>query len=262
VPDARKPDSGKLQGKVAIVTGGGSGIGRATALLFAREGAKLIVAGVSEGTSMQVAAEIRAAGGSAIGIKADVTKPGDIDAMVQAALTHYGALDVIFNNAGTTHDTLAEDTTEGIWDSVVDVTLKGVFLGCSAAIRVMKQAGRGSIVNSASTAGLVGFARRSAYCAAKGGVIALTRALAVECAASGIRVNCIAPGATDTDMVRDQYCQQVDPEAAERAHVARQSIGRLSTAEEIARSVLFLASDEVAAMTGTCLVVDSGYSAA
>lgn len=254
--------AGKLDGKVAIVTGGGSGIGRAAALLFASEGAKLVVAGVPEAASMAVAAEIGAAGGAAVGIKADVTNPAEVEAMVQAALTQFGGLDVIFNNAGTTHDTLAEDTTPEIWDAVVDPTLKGVFLGCSHAIRAMKRQGRGgSIVNSASTAGLVGFTRRSAYCAAKGGVIALTRALAVECAGAGIRVNCIAPGATDTAMVRDLYQLQADPAAAQRAHAARQPFGRLSTAEEIARSVLFLASDDAATMTGTCLVVDSGYVA-
>lgn len=250
----------KLAGKCALVTGGGTGIGRATALLFAREGAKVAVAGRTLGKCEEVAAEIAVVGGEAIAIAADVSRSPDVERMVNTTVEHFGGLDVLFNNAGIGHDTETVETSDEIWDQVIDINLKGVFLGCRYAIPFMRERGGGSIVNTASTAGMVGFARRVAYCASKGGVIAMTRAIAVECMAHNIRVNAIAPGATCTQLAERSYQREPDPEAARRRHQQRQPIGRLSMPEDIARGVLFLASDDSPTTTGSCLVIDGGYT--
>lgn len=252
----------RLAGKIAIVTGAGAGIGRAVSETFAAQGAKVVVAGIPGADVKATAEAIRDSGGIALAMTVDVTDSGQMQAMVDETVRIYGGIDVIFNNAGVAHDTLVEDTTDQIWDHVVDVTLKGVFLGCRAVMPVMKAAGRGSIINSGSTAATVGFTKRSAYCAAKGGVVSLTRALAIEVAPFGVRVNCIVPGATDTQMVRDIYDLQVDPAIARKAHWDRQPLGRLSSVEDISAAVLFMATDEASTMTGSTLVVDSGYSAA
>ncbi|MCO5089829.1 SDR family NAD(P)-dependent oxidoreductase [Bosea sp. (in: a-proteobacteria)] len=253
---------GKLAGKVAIVTGGASGIGEATARLFACEGAKVVIAGIPQDAGERVARSICDAGGVAIAIETDVSNDKAVGAMVSRTVEHFGGLDIIFNNAGVAHDTEITETTDDVWNLVVDVTLKGVFLGCRHAVAAMRERGTaGVIVNSGSTAALVGFTKRSAYCAAKGGVVSMTRALAIELAPYGIRVNAIVPGATETAMVRDLYDLQSDPVAAKKAHQQRQPFGRLSSVDDIARSVLFLASDDASTMTGTALVVDSGYIA-
>ena len=248
-----------LSGRVAIVTGGGTGIGRETCRLLANQGVRVVVAGLPAQSCEQVASEIIAGGGAAIAAIGDVTVATEAAAIVHRAMDQWGRLDIAFNNAGATHDSLIGETSEETWTHVVDVTLKGVFLCCKYEIPAMVASGGGTIINSGSTAGIVGFARRSAYCAAKGGVIALSRALAVECAPDGIRVNVVAPGATDTPMVRDLYQLANDPEEARLHHLAVQPLGRLSQPADIAQAVVYLACADTA--TGTCLVVDGGYSA-
>lgn len=251
----------KLKGKVALITGGGSGIGRATALLFAQEGAKVAVVGRTLEKCEDVVAEIKAAGGKAIAIAADVSSATDAEMMISRTVETFGGLDILFNNAGIGHDTEVVDTPEDIWDRVVDINLKGVFLGCKYAIPFMKERGGGSIVNTTSTAGLVGFPRRVVYSASKGGVMAMTRSMAIECAPHNIRVNAICPGSTLTPLTESNYQREPDPELARQRHAQRQPIGRLSLSEDIARGVLFLASDDSPTTTGSCFVIDGGYTA-
>lgn len=251
----------KLEGKVALITGGGSGIGRATALLFAEEGAQVAVVGRTLAKCEEVASEIEATGGNALSIVADVSHAQDIEMMIQRTIDTFGALDILFNNAGIGHDSEVVDLTEDLWDRVIDVNLKGVFLGCKSAIPLMKERGGGTIVNTASTAGVVGFPRLTAYSAAKGGVISMTRSLAIECAPYNIRVNAICPGSTYTPLTEQKYHNQADPDLARQRHREAQPIGRLSMPADIARGVLFLASDDSPTTTGTCLVIDGGYTA-
>jgi meso-butanediol dehydrogenase / (S,S)-butanediol dehydrogenase / diacetyl reductase len=251
----------KLQGKVALVTGGSSGIGRATALLFAQEGARVAVVGRSLDRSEAVCAEFSVNGGTAVGIAADVSRDCDAQMMIGRTVQAFGGLDILFNNAGIGHDSDTVETSEEIWDEVIDVNLKGVFLGCHYAIPRMLERGGGSIINGASTAGLVGFARRAAYSAAKGGVIAMTRSMAIEWATRNIRINALSPGATATPLTELAYSRQSDPALARQRHVQLQPIGRLSSPDEIARGALFLASGDSSSMTGANLVIDGGYSA-
>lgn len=252
---------GRLEGKVALITGAGSGIGRATALLFAREGARVAVVGIPEAGVLATCAEITAAGGQALALPADVTSPAAVEAAVAATVDGLGGLDVVFNNAGVGLVAPIGETSMDLWERSLAVNLTGVFLGCRYAIPAMRRLGRGgAIINSASTAALSGLPGRSAYAAAKGGVIAMTRVLAIECAPDAIRVNSLSPGATETEMVRRLYEDTDDPEAARREHARRQPIGRLSQPEEIAQAVLYLASDAARTVTGTNLVVDGGFS--
>lgn len=251
----------RLEGKVALVTGAGSGIGKATARLFAREGASVVVVGIPEPWITATRDEIAGEGGRAIAIPADVTSAADVESAVRTTVEAFGALDVVFNNAGIGLVSPIEETSMETWERSIAVNLTGVFLGCRYAIPAMRRlGGGGSIINSASTAALTGLPGRSAYAASKGGVIAMTRVLAMECAAQGIRVNSISPGATETEMVQRLYADTGDPEAARREHASRQPIGRLSRPDEIAKAVLYLASDESLTVTGTNLVVDGGFS--
>jgi NAD(P)-dependent dehydrogenase (short-subunit alcohol dehydrogenase family) len=250
----------RLAGKAALITGAGSGIGRATAELFAKEGAAVAVVGLpAEGLDVTVQT-ILEAGGQGLAITADVTVPSQVESAVRSAVDAFGRLDVMFNNAGVGHVAAIEETSDQVWAQSLAVNLTGVFLGCRYAIPVMRRQGGGSIINSASTAALTGLPGRSAYAASKGGVIAMTRVLAIECAPAKIRVNSLSPGATSTEMVRRLYRLEPDPDAAEREHARRQPIGRLSEPHEVAQAALFLASDESLTVTGINLVVDGGFS--
>jgi NAD(P)-dependent dehydrogenase (short-subunit alcohol dehydrogenase family) len=200
------------------------------------------------------------AGGQGLAITADVTVPSQVESAVRSAVDAFGRLDVMFNNAGVGHVAAIEETSDQVWAQSLAVNLTGVFLGCRYAIPVMRRQGGGSIINSASTAALTGLPGRSAYAASKGGVIAMTRVLAIECAPAKIRVNSLSPGATSTEMVRRLYRLEPDPDAAEREHARRQPIGRLSEPHEVAQAALFLASDESLTVTGINLVVDGGFS--
>lgn len=251
----------QLEGKVALITGAGSGIGRQSALLFAREGAKVVVADIKDETGEETVRMIRDAGGEAAFVHADVSKAADVQHMIAFAEERFGKLDVLFNNAGIFHprDVSVVDTDEEVWDLVIAVNLKGVFLGCKYGIPALLRAGGGSIINTASFVALMGAAvSQIAYTASKGGVLALTREIAVEFARKGIRANALCPGPVQTPLLAELLS---DPAKRQR-RLVHIPMGRFAQAEEIARAALFLASDASSYMTGAALVVDGGITAA
>lgn len=250
---------GKLDGKVAIVTGGSSGIGRATTLLFAQEGAKVVAADWDETKGAGVVEEIRKQGGDCTFVKVDVASPDDVQRMVNTAVETYGRLDVLFNNAGVEGEQApTADCSLENWDRVININLKGVFLGMKYAIPKMLESGGGVIVNNASVAGIVGFQGIPAYCASKGGVIQLTKTAALEYARQNIRVNVICPGVIWTPMV--ERFVGGNPEMR-TALAALEPVGRFGTPEEVARLVLYLASDDSSFCTGAPFIVDGGFVA-
>lgn len=248
---------GKLDGKVAIVTGAGSGIGAATARLFTEEGAKVVVADWRESDGAKVAGEI---GAAAVFVKADVSQPDQVEAMVKTAVDTFGRLDIIFNNAGIEGDqALTADCTLENWHRVIGVNLTGVFLGMKFAIPAMLKNGGGVIINNASVAGLVGFPGIPAYSASKGGVVLLTKTVALEYAKQGIRANVICPGVIATPMV-ERFTST--SEEARASLEAAEPIGRFGRPEEVARLALFLACDDSSFCTGAPFVIDGGMTAA
>jgi NAD(P)-dependent dehydrogenase (short-subunit alcohol dehydrogenase family) len=251
----------KLTGKVAIVTGAASGIGEATALLFGREGARQILADWDDKRGEAVAQKVREAGGEAVFVKTDVSKAEDVKAMVRAAVDNFGRLDVIFNNAGIEGEMnkpTADCTLEN-WQRVLSINLNGVFFGMKFAITEMLKTGGGSIINTASVAGLVGFGGIPAYCASKGGVVQLTKTAAIEYATQNVRVNVICPGVIATPMVERSIGNS---EEARKAFEAVEPVRRFGTAEEVANVALFLASDDSSFCTGAPFIVDGGFVAA
>jgi NAD(P)-dependent dehydrogenase (short-subunit alcohol dehydrogenase family) len=249
----------ELKGKVAIVTGAASGIGRAAVELFAAEGAVVLAADVQDDPGQALADELAARGDSCAFVHVDVSKESDVEAMVHLALSQFGRLDVLFNNAGIEGEQapIADATTDN-WERVIAINLKGVFLGLRHGIRAMLQSGGGSVVNNASVAGMVGFAGIPAYCASKGGVIQLTRTAALEYAAQGIRVNCLCPGVIDTPMI-ERFTHD-NPDALAQLKQL-EPVGRLGLPQEVAELALFLASDRSSFITGTIIPVDGGFVA-
>ena len=251
----------RLEGKVALITGAGSGMGRAAAELFASEGARVVITDVVDDAGNAAVAGVRAAGGDATYIRADVSSWSDCVAMVQCATDTYGALHVLYNNAGIfpADDGGVLDTPESTWEKVMEINLKGVWLGCKAGIPAMLASGGGSIVNVASFVALMGAATAQiAYTASKGGVLSMTREIAVEYARRGIRANALCPGPIQTPLLEELLS---DP-ARRARRLVHIPMGRLGRAEELARAALFLASDDASFMTGASLVVDGGITAA
>jgi len=259
MPNSTEPKShSTLKGKVALITGGASGIGRATALLFAREGAAVSVVDVNEREGWAVAQKIIDDGGQAIFVRCDVTKEADCQLAVQQTVEKLGKLDILFNNAGIIRRASVLETSEEEWDRIMATNVKSVFLLSKYAIPIMAEASGGVIVNTASGWGMVGGPKAASYCASKGAVVLLTKAMALDHAAQNIRVNCICPGDTDTPMLRSEAKQLGKPEEQFLFESARRPLGRIGKPEEIAQAALFLASDASSFITGTVLVVDGG----
>lgn len=255
----------RLENKVAIVTGAGQGIGEAAALKMAEEGAKVVVSDINEQTGNAVAERIRAAGGEAVFVAADVSNVDDVKALMASTKEAFGRLDVLHNNAGVHETNFTEraqsfELDEAVWDKVIGINLKGVWMCSKYAVPLLAEGGGGAIVSAASIGGLIGYPMGSAYGPSKAGVVQLTRVMAIELAPKNIRVNCYAPGNVDTPMVQKYYASG-PPE--EQEMIKAQVVGthlfkRLGRPEEVANLVVFLASDDSSMMTGSCVVIDLG----
>ena len=253
--------SARLAGKTALITGAASGIGRESALLFAREGAAVVAVDLDETKGQAVVAEIEATGARAVFVRADVSVSADCARMVEVAEQRFGHLDVLFNNAGLMHaaDDDAVRTEEDVWDLTLRVNLKGVFLGCKHGVPALRRAGGGSIINTASFVAVLGAATpQLAYTASKGGVLALSRELAVIHAREGIRVNALCPGPLRTELLM----KFLDTEEKRQRRLVHIPMGRFGEAHEMARAALFLASDESSYLTGSTFLVDGGITSA
>jgi NAD(P)-dependent dehydrogenase (short-subunit alcohol dehydrogenase family) len=250
----------RLQDKVSIITGAGSGMGQTAALLFAAQGAKVIVAEFSEASGNETVRLVREAGGDATLVRVDVSKEADAKAMVDHAIATYGRLDVLYNNAGIMPeaDHSVVDTEVAVWDQVMAVNVRGVFLGCKYAIPAMEAGGSGSIINIASFVAILGCSvPQDAYTASKGALLSLTRSLAVQFGPKGIRTNAICPGPIETPLLMDWLLKD---EAAKQLRLARNPTGRFGKPEEIVNMAIYLASDESRFTNGAQLVVDGGIS--
>ncbi len=252
----------RLKDKVAIVTGAASGIGRATSLLLASEGAAVVVVDLDEEQGSQVVDLIERQGGRALFVRVDVSKAAEVAKMVETTVQAYGRLDCLVNNAGVCITGSTVDTDEALWDRVVDINLKGVWLCAKYAIPEMAKRGGGTVVNVGSTASLVGFSDLAAYSASKGGVANLTRAMALDAAPVKVRVNCVCPGHIDTPLGGGFVNAQADPQAFIKEFIVkRHPLGRMGQPEEVAKAIVFLCCDESSFVTGALLAVDGGYSA-
>ena len=247
----------RLEGKVALVSGGARGQGAVEARLFASEGAKVVIGDILDDLGRQVEAEIAEAGGDITYVHLDVTSEADWEDAVRAAVDGYGKLDILVNNAGILIRASVEDTTVEDWDRIMDINAKGVFLGTRAAIPAMRDAGGGSIINISSVAGLQGSPQSAAYSSTKGAVRILTKSTAVQYAKENIRCNSVHPGIIYTDMTSDS----LDTEEGQRNWMNRVPLRRLGQSEDVANGVLFLASDESSYVTGSELVIDGGITA-
>jgi NAD(P)-dependent dehydrogenase (short-subunit alcohol dehydrogenase family) len=251
----------RLKDKVALITGGTSGIGEATALLFAKEGAEVAITGRNQKRGAAVVARIKQVGNGGIFVRADVSHAADCRRAVEQTIEAFGRLDILFNNAGVFYAQTALECSEKEWDEQIDVNLKGTFLMSKFALPTMIAQGRGVIVNNSSGWGIVGGDHAVAYCASKGGVVLMTKAMAIDHGAQGIRVNCVCPGDVETPMLPADAKMRGLKWEDYMAGCAARPRGRVGTVEEIAKAVLFLASEDSSFMTGAALVVDGGGSA-
>jgi dihydroanticapsin dehydrogenase len=251
----------RLAGKVSLITGGGTGIGRGTALAFAREGAKVAVAGRRMDKLQEVVSEIKAAGGEAIAVACDVSRAVDAQNAIRKTVEAFGKLDVLVNNAGVLSVSTIEEIPEDEWDRLIDANLKGPFLMCRAALPEFRKAGGGAIVNVGSVLGLVAMKKRAAYCASKGGVTLLTKAIAIDHGHENIRANCICPSIVETELV-SQLFNTPDGDRVKRERLATIPLGRMGRPADIAELAVYLASDESSWLTGAAIPLDGGLTAA
>jgi NAD(P)-dependent dehydrogenase (short-subunit alcohol dehydrogenase family) len=251
----------RLEGQTALITGGGTGIGRAIALAFSREGANVAVAGRRMEKLQGVVREVQESSGRGLAVPCDVTKAGDTERAVKQTAERFGQLNVLVNNAGALHVSSIEGIPEEEWDRVMLVNLKGPFLMSRAALPEFRKAGGGAIVNIGSVLGLVAMKDRAAYCASKGGVTMLTKAMALDHAHEGVRVNCICPAIVETQLVRDLFDASAEGEAARRARIAQLPAGRMGRPEDVAEMAVYLASKESSWVTGVAIPLDGGLSA-
>ena len=248
----------RLLNKVALITGGTSGIGRATAIMFAQEGAKIVITGRNINRGQDVINTIKETGGEALFIRADVRYLDECRKTVDETIQAYNRLDILFNNAGVWFPNTAVDCTEDEWDLTVDISLKGAYLMSKVSLPIMIAQRSGVVINNGSGWGLIGGPKAVAYCAAKGGLVNLTKAMAIDHGPQGIRINCICPGDTETPLLTKDAREQNIPWADYIAHAADVPLKRIATPEEIAKAVLYLASDDSSFVTGATLVVDGG----
>jgi NAD(P)-dependent dehydrogenase (short-subunit alcohol dehydrogenase family) len=248
----------KLDGKVALITGGNSGIGSATAALLAKEGAAVAITGRNSKRGEEVARAINESGGKAMFIRSDVCVAADCRQAVDETLERFGGIDVLFNNAGVLHPKSVPDCTEEEWDETIESSLKGAFLMSKYTLPSMIEQGSGSIIHTSSGWGILGGDKAAAYCAAKGGLIVMAKAMAIDHGPDGIRVNCVCPGDVMTPMLPDEAAKRGMSWDDYAAGAADRPLGRVGTVEDIANAVLFLASDESSFVTGDALVVDGG----
>src|SRR5215212_3759749 len=252
---------GRLEGKVALITGGTSGIGRAGVARFCREGASVVVGALDDGGADEVLTSLQEQGdGDAFFVPTDVSDPRAVERLVEAAVGRFGRLDVAYSNAGLQETGTTTETSDEVWRRVIDVNLTGQFNVAREALPALMETGNGSLIFTASDLGLVGARDSVAYCAAKGGVVNMTRAIAVDSTPRGVRVNCLCPAPVDAPMIRGRFAEADDPDALEATQVGPILVGRFAGRTEIAAAGLFLASDEASFMTGATLVVDGGLT--
>jgi len=251
----------RLKNKVAIITGAARGIGKAAAIIFAKEGAKVVIADLDDQGALDVVNLIKADGNEAMYVRTNLTSAADVEALVSQTVETYGKLDILYNNAGINLFAQLADTKEEDWDKVMQVNVKSVYLTCKYAIPVMKERGYGVILNTASAAAIVGLRNLAAYTASKGAVLQLTRNIALDYAKNGIRVNAICPGVTATEMTEKVILDDPDPVAARARFDRVIPRGTMAVPSEIAMAALFLVSDESSYIVGAAIPVDGGYTA-
>jgi NAD(P)-dependent dehydrogenase (short-subunit alcohol dehydrogenase family) len=250
----------KLKDKVAIVTGAAAGIGRASSLLFAREGAKVVAVDLDRTTLDTVADEIAAVGGECVSVVVDVSQASGVQSVVRGAIEKYGRIDILFNNAGIVPPGKVDEISEAQWDRAMAINVKSMYLFCNGVVPLMRKQGGGVILNTASATALRAVADRACYTATKGAVLALTKSMALDHVRDNIRVNCLCPGTVDTPSLAQRLAAFPDPVEARKNFIARQPMGRFGTAEEIAAAALYLVSPDAAFVTGVAFAIDGGLS--